>query len=242
VSAEAINNSGILLIANYRLGGEASSFGAIPSEVLISLSAPAVGGVRGPNPSDVPFVADRLLAHSVEPQIRLMNLNQPSIRSAPELESQRVTPTEQGSLFRPRTSFSSLTEVTRQSGSALSVLLRSFTHLEGAWSRALDNLFTNGPWQGPLSDWWQRLPSSSPVAIEGEDMPPSPTESAEGLETTLLNSSGDAHQPWASAGLLLGVGAVLGADVKKQRRASPRSPCETRLSRNESAFGKTDAK
>jgi hypothetical protein len=221
VSADAISNSGVLLIANYRVGGDGSSFAAIPSEVLMSLSALPVGGVRGTNRSDVPSAGDRLLAQSTEPQIRLMNLNQPSTRSEPD----ETTPAEQSPLSRPRTP--SLADAASQFGSAVSIL-KSFTYnLEGVWTRALDNLFMNGRWQGPLSEWFERLPSSSPSAAgEEEIVPERPSDSPDDFDTALLNSfSGDARQtdaqPWAYAGLLLGMGAVLGADLKKRRTIVP---------------------
>jgi hypothetical protein len=220
VSAEASINSGVLLIANYRVGGEASSFAAIPSEVLTSLSALPVGGVRGTNRIDVPFTSDRLLAHSAEPQIRLMILNQPSISSEPDSEQQGVTPAEQ------------VADATRQSGSALIILFKSFTYnLEGVWRGALDNLFMNSRLQESLNEWLQRLPSSATSAgIEGEAVPESPSESQEDFDTALRNSVrddalGTTAQPWAYAGLLLGMGAALGVDVKKRHGLVPaRSP------------------
>ena len=178
----------------------------------MSLSALPVGGVRATNRSDVPSAGDRLLAHSAEAQIRLMNLNQPSTESEPD----GATPAEQSPLSRPRTP----SDAAHQSGSAVSILKSFTSNLEGVWRRALDNLFINGRWQGPLSEWFERLPSSSSsAAFEEETVPERPADSQEGFDTASF--SDDARQtdaqPWAYAGLLLGMGAVLGVDLKKQR-------------------------
>src|SRR5207302_9999578 len=127
------------------------SFAAIPSEVLMSLSALPVGGVRGTNRSDLPSPSERVQAPSAEPQIRLTLLNQPSTRSQPEQEPQKATPVEPNPLALPRTSVPPAADSPRQSSSDLPTLFKGFTYtLEGVWRRTLDDLIMNGDWQGRL--------------------------------------------------------------------------------------------
>jgi hypothetical protein len=222
LAAATTNNLGVLLIANYRVGGETFSFVTIPSEVLMGLSALPIGGVRGTERSE----GDRLLAHGSEPQIRLTILNQPSIRSEPD--SDQTPAGEQSPVSVPRTSVPLFTDAARQSSSALSILLKNLTsNLEEVWRNALDNVFTNGQ-QGTLSEWLERLPTfSPPAAHESEtNAPEDSSESQDDFDAARRNSSSldlseTGAQPWVYAGLLLGMGAVLGVDVKKRHDLVP---------------------
>ncbi len=216
-----INNSGVLLIANYRVGSEASSFAAIPSEVLQSLSALPVGGVRGTNRGDSQVSSDRFSVRNTDPQVRLMTLNQTSTRSDSDQEPQRTTPTDQSPSAFSRTG-KPAAETGRPSASALSTLFKNLSsNLEGVWRGALDNLFMDGPWQGRLNEWLERLPVAPSTSLDEGIGLESASEGQEGFETTLLNSfsddaPGSAAPGWAYAGLLLGMGAVVGKDMKKR--------------------------
>jgi hypothetical protein len=92
--------------------------------------------------------------------------------------------------------------------------------LEEVWRTALDNLFTNGQ-QGSLSEWLERLPSASPPAVLDPETngPESSSESQE--NSSSLDLSETAAQPWFYAGVLLGMGAVAGVDVKKRHGLVP---------------------
>lgn len=234
VSAEAVANSGVLLIANYRITADASVFGAIPSEVLTSLSALPIGGVRGPIRNDVLVPSDRILVHSPEPQsspepqIRLTIVNQPSIRSESDPEPQRTTPADQNPTSSIRNSVPGNADASRPSSrEPASQWTGSRSTLEGLWRRTLDDLFMNGPWQRRVSEWLEKLPASSPAtAVEGEMVPENASENPEALDTALLRSGsnhavGNSTPSWAYAGLLLGMGAVLAGDVRKRYAPPP---------------------
>jgi hypothetical protein len=156
-----------------------------------------------------------------------MILNQPSNRSESEQEQQRMNPAEQNAPSFTRTLNSSLADGARQSSTILSAFLKSLTqNLEGVWTRALDNLFMDGHWQGRLSEWLEKLPPTPPGSAGEEMESESAAEGPEGSNAALLHSFSDgaqetSAQPWVYAGLLLSVGAVLGGDVKKRHTSVP---------------------
>src|SRR5439155_26936719 len=133
IPAEALNSAGVLLIANYRTATDPSTLAVIPSEVLVSLSALPIGGVRAANRTDVPVLVERVVVRSADTQIRFTISNQPA------------TDSEQGI---------PAADALRQSGANLTTLLKAFSYsLPGAWRTTLDDLFTNGHWEGRLSEW-----------------------------------------------------------------------------------------
>jgi hypothetical protein len=195
-----------LFIANYRVAPEASSFTTIPSEVLVGLSALPVGGVRAVLPSDAPAQSEHASIRSTEPLIRLTIASQSPTEAESTPEKPPSTSVEQGPPSPPPPPTPAVEEV---------------------WRKALDDLFRNDPWQGRLNQWLEGLsPASLTDPNQEETALDSTFEDLDSLGAALPRSFSDEpasprSQVWASAGLLLGMGAISVTEMKKRHTVVP---------------------
>jgi hypothetical protein len=205
--AESVSVAAVLLIANYRIGGEVSSFAAIPSEVLASLSALPVGGVRGTTRSDLPPSLGLVLTGRVERQPRLALLNQPWADSLPQPPSAIFTANDP-----------------RQSGSDPKRLIEDFaTTLAGLWNRAVDVLFADrGGEMCPIELFQEVLPSAEIGCPQEGATPDSICYEADDLEAAFVTPGSD--QPaqsgadlFAYAAPWLGMGAITAVGLNEPR-------------------------
>jgi hypothetical protein len=222
VPAESISVAAVLLIANYRIGGEVSSFAAIPSEVLASLSALPVGGVRGATRSDLPPPSGLVLTGRVERQLRLTLLNQPWVNSLPHQESESTPQVEQNPLQAP--SPVPTADDPRQSGSDPRRLIEDFAHtLAGLWNRAVDVLFSDRRWEKCRIELFEELLPSAEIGSPQEGATPdSICYEPDDLEAAFLTPG--SYQPtqcgadlFAFAAPLVGMGAIAAVGVNEPR-------------------------